>query len=266
MRLRLSGARMRGGAVRWAPLEQLCGPRPERWNRKCPGPRALVSGCPGPGPPHHAAGWDEPGLRRAGGRRRLPLQGLQGVADERPLQKPAELLRGAGAHPLPAAPGRQHGGHGSREAPGLRPGGRRQVHRERWALARRAAHATPGLSGPAAGPGLHSFRQSQKPGVRTGTGSEAPTPPQSRDHRSGWARGGGRQESSGNVASGADPAGAAEPVFPARAQRPRGSALPAFPPLPAGRPGWGFCGSPYTLESHTQAVVHDTVTSPILDE
>lgn len=97
---------------------------------------------------------DGPGLR-AGAQRQLPLQGLQGVADERPLQNAAELLRGADAHPLPAAPGRQHGGHGCGATPGLGPGGGRQGRRTRCARARRAAHATPLLGGPAERPGLH---------------------------------------------------------------------------------------------------------------
>lgn len=105
-------------------------PRGLRWNRKSLGPNTLVSQGPGPGAPHHAACWNDLGLWGADGLRRLPLHGLQSVADERPLQNPAELLRGADAHPFPATPSRQHGGHGSRATPGLRPGSGQWGRRE----------------------------------------------------------------------------------------------------------------------------------------
>lgn len=226
MRLGHSGARMRGGCARWALQSRCpCGPRGQRRNRKSLGP-VPCSPSSRAGRSPHAACWG--GLWGAGGQRQLPLQGLQGVADERPLQHAAELLRGADAHPLPAAPGRQHGGHGSRATPGLGSGARRQG---RW----RAAHATPRLGGPAVRPGLHdTSRERWSPRWRREprTGANTSPGPRSRvgvgDER--------RPEDAGRWSQVLLPAGMAE-----LSSRPGPApqavlSLPAHPSLPPGRP------------------------------
>ena len=84
----------------------------------------------------------------------LPLQGLQRVADERPLQDGTELLRGGDAHALPTTPRRQHHSHCGSAAPSwpsLGPG--RVQRRGRGCLVRaeRVAQARPRRGGP----GLH---------------------------------------------------------------------------------------------------------------
>lgn len=112
-------------------------------------PGAGVAGCPRRAGREREAG---PGAGGAPGAA-LPLQGLQGVADERPLQDGTELLRGGDAHPLPAPPRRQHSSHGGSAAPGLGLGPGRVQRRGRGCFLRAARVA--GTRPRCGGPGLH---------------------------------------------------------------------------------------------------------------